>query len=326
MKKILIIGFSVTADSKGYAEIAKQLLTQADPTLDVHVLGVGGVNPLPLTALFDLINIESSGYTDVVLEIATSIYGLKISSVEEEILDVLYGILHRLQAAGIRTSFVNLFRDNFDYNYHIFDMVIESICSRHDVRLLDLGRQLLVARGRVFCRSLLRDDVHTNETGSNFQGVSVASFILDFVADRKYRNFKFPAPRKIRRGIEFKNYTTHRTAFRRSGLSCEVAVLNEFESISIPLPDDVNVFGISFISGPRSGDIEIDFHDGNPHRLSCFDEYCFYKRYNFARFKTRSSLGSVKVSQLSGISAVSLKKGDKDSSPRIGELVQLHYY
>ena len=326
MKKILLVGFSVTADSNGYAELTKKMLQLADPSLKVDILGVGGVNPLPLTALFDLIFIEEMGYTDVVLEIATSIYGLKISSVEDEVIDVLYGILHRLQNAGVRVSFVNFFRDNFDYNYHIFDMIIESICARFDVKLLDLGRKLWVSKGRNFCRTLLRDDVHTSETGANYQALSVASFILDFIADRKYRNFSFPPPRMVRKAVNCSKFSDSISLFSRSGLKCEVANIYELESINIELPIGRMLFGVSYLSGPRSGEIKLDFHDESSIAVQCFDEYCFYKRYNFSRFKPRRSVGQVTITQLAGVPTQSLKKGIKDYSQRLGEIVQLHYY
>ncbi len=326
MKKILLVGFSVTADSSGYADLTRRMLKVADPNLSVEILGIGGVNPLPLTAIFDLISIEQIGYTDVVLEIATSIYGSKISSVEDEIIDVLYDILNCLQKAGVRVSFVNFFRNNFNYDYHVFDMVIESICSRYGVKLLDLGRNLLVSKGRIFCQNLLRDDVHTNETGANYQAISVASFILDFVADRKYRNFTFPSPRRIRKAISCSKFSEKTSLFSRSGLSCRVAEIYQLNSIKIDLPIGVMIFGVSYLSGPRSGQIEIDFHDESTIVVQCFDEFCFYKRYNFSRFNPRRSVGSVTITQLAGMPTNPLKKGIKDYSERLGEIVQLHYY
>lgn len=325
-RKILLVGFSVTADKNGYAEVVKKLLTQSDPGLDVDILGVGGVNPLPLTALFDLIDIDSKSYTDVVLEIATSVYGMKIASVEDEILDVLYGILYRLQKSGVRVSFVNLFRDNFDYNYHVFDMLIESIAQRYDIRLLDLGRGLWVARGRDFCRSLLRDTVHTNESGATFQGVAVAGFILDFLLDRKYKNFKFPAPKRDRKAVDVFSMCEATCRFSRSGLICSPGVIEEMQSVDVDIAFSSTIFGFSYISGPRAGEIALDFQDGDRLVVPAFDEFCFYERYNFYRIRKNVPAGTVRVTQLSGIPDISLKKGSRDASPRIGKVLQLHYY
>ncbi|MFM2119897.1 MAG: hypothetical protein RL722_1365, partial [Pseudomonadota bacterium] len=178
--KLLILGFSVTADPDGFAARVKRKL-ESRPQGDYNVItcGIGGVNASVLPEIYSQLLRRHNHFDLVVLEIATSILGQKINDWRREGLNVLYDLCTRIQQGGAKVAFVNLYRDEFDYDFHLYDMMIEAVAARYHIPLLDLGAGLAREQGKAHCRTLIRDAVHTNPEGAEFQALKVQDFILD---------------------------------------------------------------------------------------------------------------------------------------------------
>jgi BNR repeat-containing family member len=328
MVKVLLFGFSVTEDRNGYSDwiIKKAKLSKEE--INIIVCGVGGLNPLPLATLYEQLHASKGPFDYVFLEISTSIYGTKVVDWEFSVLDLLYDVISRIQKLGAQTAFINLYRDDFDYSYHVFDMILESLSLRFDIPLLDLAARLKRLRGEKFCRSLLRDVVHTNHSGSEFQGSSISDFISETVWRRR-RNKPVPAPKRIARVVRFSDAAVgpELEQFSRAGLDLILVRIEAGKSCTINIPDGAILYGISYISGPLAGDLVIQFsNDGNSLVVSAFDEHSYYPRYNLRRFEERRGCQSVTVTQTEQMPVVQPLKGVPDTSPRVGLLAALHYF
>ena len=321
--KVLLLGFSVTADSNGYVPVVKRLLSSVGITVDY--CGVGGVIPTPLPHILTTVNAERGPYTHVFLEIATSVYGMKLGSTDNDGLDLLYDIFCVTQKTGAQIGMINLYRSNFDYQYHYFDMLIEALCARYSVPLLDLGHGLLAQKGAEFCATLLRDTVHTSDAGSQFQGEEVAKFVAATVVSSS-RNKVIPVPRFNRHALDARELVPwyEKKQFKRSGLLINYIEIGECSSERISLPIGTKIIGVSFLSGPQSGRFLLRLgSEGREVKVEAYDEHCFYERYNFMRFAV-AACDSVTIEQLPGRPDIKLRKGEVDSGPRIAKIVALH--
>jgi hypothetical protein len=324
MTKVLVLGFSVTAERGGYADLVREGVRQAG--IDVHVCGVGGVNPLPLPVIYEGLLEQHGPFGHVFLEIATSVYGTQIADWWRDGLDVLYDLFSCIQASGAEPALVNLYRDDFKYPYHVFDMVLESLSRRFNVPLLDLGASLLATQGVEFCRSLLRDVVHTTPQGSQYQAEAVSRFILDTIHARM-KSRPFPQPLVRRRAVPFVcgGTSIEGADFHRSGLRVKHAVLPSGSTCAIKLPSNAQACGISFLSGPLSGELELRFESSTRiDTVQAFDEHCYYERYNYRRFSP-IRCETVTCTQLPGIPSTKLRKGEPNLAARVGKPVALHY-
>lgn len=322
--KVLILGFSVTADKGGFAELVRR--RAADHGIEVVVCGAGGVYPLSLPLVFEHVCRQRGPFDYVFLEIATSLYGAKVTDWKHDGLDLLYQIFSSIQATGAELAFINLYRDNFDYRYHVFDMLLESLAHRFNVPLLDLSAGLLAQRGVEFCRSLLRDVVHTTVEGGEFQAEAVWNFLCATLR-RDTRCLPFPCPIRRREAVSFIDGCggMESGAFSRSGLELRYGILKAGEECTIMVPPHARVSGISFLSGPLSGKLELTFRGANKIEvIQAFDEHCFYERYNY-RLLNLEGCESVTCRQLEELPGVALRKGEMDRGQRVGKLVALHY-
>lgn len=231
----------------------------AEARIEVHVCGVGGLNPLPLPALYDL--------------------------------------FERVARSGAGVALINLYRDDFDYPFRLYDMRLESLAARHGRQLLDLGARLARDEGRTFCRGLLRDTVPTDKEGAQFQAGQVWQFVR--AGARAQAIFAATDRRRIGRGRK-----PHAGRAGRRG----------------------NPRPFSFLSGPRSGVVEIFLHGSDaPVSVEADDQFCFVTRYDFARIGPAPGCAAVTITQTEAAPTARLLKGEHDPSPREGLLVGFHY-
>jgi len=326
-KKILILGFSVTEDGKGFAQVAKKLLSTTNPEIEVHVRGIGGITPQLLSVLFEQFDKNDGSFTHVLLEIATSVYGKRqFESIERDVLDVIYDLLHKIQLSGAQISLVNLYRSDFNYSYHYFDMILESICNRYKLPLLDLANGLLVEKGSESLAPFLRDVVHTTEAGAEFQGREVASFINEVIACN-ILNKKIPTPRNLIRSLSIVNQSVDfpQYVYKRSGMELIGVSIAEGENLAISIPDGYSFCGISFLSGPLSGNLGLKFDGAEKETIiATYDEFCYYDRFAFRWFNGFVKCKSIVIRQLPGMPSVQLKKGSADNGARLGRLFEVY--
>ncbi|WP_306396787.1 hypothetical protein [Telluria beijingensis] len=325
--KVLLLGFSVTEDRLGYAHVAKKLLLVSHPEIDLYICGVGGITPQPLSVLFEHVDKQHGPFSHVFLEISTSAHSkYTLHSVERDVLDVAYDLFRKIQTTGAEVSLINLYRKDFDYEYHYFDMLLESLSARFQIPLLDLGNKLLAERGREALAPFLKDYVHTTEAGADFQGREAARFIGEVVTSGA-RNKKTPLPRTTISSLSVISQVTNASQYwyKRGGIELTAASIDEGNEIEILIPDGYSVCGISFLSGPRSGKLGLRFDSAEMETIiSTYDEYCYYERFNYRWFNSHFSGKSVAVRQISGTPDVELRKGSVDSRPRIGRIFDIY--
>jgi hypothetical protein len=329
MRRVLIFGYSVTEDKAGFAALTREL-ARASPLdeIEVEICGVGGLNPLPMAALYERVVKYAGPFDYVFLEFSTTIFGARITDWVREGLDPLYDLFERIMASGARLALINLYRDDFSYPYHVYDMVLESLSARHGIPLLDLGAGLFRHEGQIYCRSLLRDNVHTNQEGAVFQANRVWSFIRSVIRDDRPHN-NLPAPQWHRRALDLATAcpTLQSSQFSRAGLKLTCGVLKAEESCLVTIPEDVQLYGISFLSGPLSGEFTLDFHGVNKRiAIAAYDERCYYLRYNFRRFGLIAGCTAVTITQGASLPDIRLVKGEANLSARVGNPIALHYF
>jgi hypothetical protein len=263
----------------------------------------------------------------VLLEIATSILGLRTRSWESQVIDAIYDLVWTVQQHGARPAFLNLFRSEFDYEYHQYDMLLESLAARYDVPLLDLAAALQRSRGRAFCLSTIRDVTHTNEAGARLQAADVTRFVAGIVADDR-EQARGPRPRIVRRSVALTALVASapRGDHRRAGFSCSYVQLPAGEELSITFDKPTNVLGLGMLSHPRAGDVSVIAPGHAPVPLSAYYASSYYEHYVFRRLTPTLRVTELTLHQLDTMPQVTLNKGQADPGPRAGRLVDLHVF
>jgi hypothetical protein len=326
-QKILILGFSVTEVGDGYAPLVRRALAARASDIEMSTCGIGGLNPLPVPALYNDVLLRQGPFAHVFIEIGTSIYGQTPADSFADKADAVYDLLYTIASSGACVSLINLFRKDFDYDYYAYDMMLEALAYRFDLPLLDLGAGLQRQRGREFACGLLRDLVHTNGEGSQFQAQAIEQFVLEVVAaPRRVQPLPRPKLRRKALWLAEQNGSVNTVPFSRGGLSVAALALPAHQSCTVRIPDGATPLGISFLSGPLTGELEIDGeHFSKPVKLQTYDGHCYYRRFNFAKVAVPASSKSLRIRQLAAMPSVLLSKGQADPSGRVGELFALHY-
>lgn len=321
--RVLLIGFSVTADRGGYAPRAASALQ--DDGHSVDVLGLGGLPVEPLVGHLRA-RLQRQEYDLVVLEIATSVIGLRARSFISQVIDPIYDLLNTIHEHGSQAAFVNLFRSEFDYPYHQFDMLVESIAARHRIPLLDLAAGLERHHGREFCLSTVRDVTHTTDEGAAFQAEQVTRFLSE-VLDDPAPQMRPPAPQITRQIVPVASLVDLPTGrHERAGLVCDYARLAAGQEVDIGMGRRVRVLGVGALSHPRAGELTAVVGERRPFTLDVYYEASYYEHYVWRRLTPVPGADRVTLWQSPEIPALTPAKGEKDEGPREGLLVDLHVF
>lgn len=320
--KILILGFSVTADPSGFAPRVKSYLSRI-PGLEIDICGIGGGNVLIMPPIFDQLSAKSGPYDFVFLELATSVYGSKQSN-WSECLNLLYDLLSRVQSTGARIGLINLYRSDYEYQFHVFDMIIESIAMRYNLALLDKAMGLERDLGPEFCKSLLRDVVHTNVLGAMTQADWVSDFIQKSIVSIIPQHL-LPLPKYQASFLTFssnpKVHPKELFKYKRAGLELDCMILNEDESCSLLLPEEAIVYGISFCRHSLCGKIQLNYgHQTKNIDVMMYDQNSYYTHFGFQRIPHISNAIEITVTQSSETPTIQLTKGEKSIGKRFGLL------
>lgn len=304
--RTLLLGFSVTASQFGYATRLQERFES------LTVIGIGGINPLPLPGLFDSITERHGSFDFVLLEISTSVYSRLAQADDAKI--ILQDLTHRIQSTGAQVGFISLYRDDFDYSVQPFDPLIRSVCEAYGLPLLDLGPGLLASHGREYCRSLLRDVVHTNDHGADFQADHVAEFIRSLESVPKQA--AVPVPKRRHRQLVLGT-----EGFSRAGLDCSYLSIPSGQSHTVDVPGTATVFGVFYITDPASG--FVTFTADHSSTLLLLYELSGTPHFGYQRLNLR---GCVKIEPLPDIPDVKLRKGELSPEPRTAKIAALHIF
>lgn len=312
--KILVFGFSVTAETGGFVERCAAICERKRPDLEVMKVAIGGLHLDYARHL--LKDVVAKHKPDaIIMEIASSVYRLRRGT-EEQIAEYTAGMAAAFslcRETGMRCGILDLPQERIRDN----DWMAEADDKFSQMYKVPLRRVPLDM-------SVLRDNVHPNEKGKDRYAqalfelvVEVADSAPDFSSVKAERSFgAYPV-----QDLDIHNGTFRE--FSRAGFVAPMLELPEGRPIGITLPEPVIVTGLIVLRGPTSGELRLMVGD-KIDRCDCYDRFCYYERLGGALATPRLASG-IAVVQASNLPAEELLKGEKDLGPRRGGITHIIY-
>lgn len=322
-KKILLIGFSVTADFNiGYVPRLQTRIQEAHGSV-LDVVGIGGLHPNCLIYLID--DLVRGDYDRVILEISTSSFR-KLSRSDGDLIWPIIYIMDRLAQLGIPASMIHLPRKDVDFLNDRYASMCDDFIASRGVSIYNIGKD--VQQAGLVDRFIV-DDVHVNESGAQYY----ADRIFDIIGHELNGDSTLISPvvflspefchvefDKIGIGHQVEAGDFHRTGFdvRYVGLSSDTT------SVFLPdLPEFSEIQGFSYLTGPWAGGIEISFkQSGRRKTYQLADEFSYYERFNM-RLTSVEPIGELSVFVTGERPDVKLKKGSLSEGRRQARLAGL---
>lgn len=327
-RRLLVVGFSCTAVTEGFTKYLKEKLAETDPDLDVKLCGFGGLAPPVVSTAMDRMFKQQGPFTHVIMEIATSIYALNTQDTIEAAQDLVDECVERVVKAGAKPAFLLLYRKGFENPKLRFNDVLRQRAEEFGYPVVDLAEGAIKQRGMEFIHSLLVDDVHTNAAGSEFHAEKAIEQLKDWLTDST-------APQRTRAANQRRNsmatspFSKTVGVFEKQDYKLEYSLIPEGKSLTIAPLYPIRLFALTFLYGPKTGNIKITTDTGRPFTLQAYDDTSYYRRMGMrnvgAPMKGRL-IRQITFEQLPGIPDVKLRKGVVDPSPREGQIVDLHFY
>ncbi|MCY6413453.1 hypothetical protein QTA56_15170 [Acinetobacter sp. VNH17] len=314
MKKILILGFSVTADKKGYATFIKSRL-ESEQIAEVDVIGLGGIHPIDLVYLYNSIVIKE--YDFIVLDVSTSAFRDFVKD-KKDITFTFFALAAKTLLHGALPLFINLWKEDVDAVKDFSLKAIDRLGKQMGFPVINIAKLIKKQDHALF----FKDVVHPTEKGTDFYVDKVYKFLLEHMNDRIFtQNLDFKRLNLVsnlysipaEKLISGKN----KQNFQRSGLSCEIVQIESKDGV-VRLDYDVGhpLVRVAGLAGPRTSGLWV--YDGTGKQyLSFYDEYCYYDRLLVRRL-SRLGHGTLSVLLDTEIPNIKLQKGDKNEGPRLG--------
>lgn len=312
--KILVFGFSVTAEKDGFVERAVARCAIENREYEITKVGIGGMQPFYSRHLVE--NIVAERKPDaLILEIATATYRL-IKRTDAQIAE---------HVATMEAAF--------------------AVCQRHEIRcgILDLPQAGLKKddwlaatnsslaekygipiRDVTLAETLLRDNVHPTDEGRDYYADELLK-LLDQVGTTKS---DFDSLRAIKRfdaipvlDLSPSDAVFH--GFARTEFRTQVLSLPAEKSFRLPLPRKLNVTGLLVMMGPASGTLKITIDENNT-LLNCYDRHCYYERIS-GRILPPTLADEIVITQQPDAPAEKLLKGEKYLGARVGGVSHILY-
>lgn len=323
LRRVLIIGFSVTEMPSSYPPRLQRLVAQRRGDVEVAFCGLGGVTIDALAYFVDHVIDAYPEYDHICYEVATGngrfLYQENLRTYPGFFLEIwswVEALVAKAHARHRSVSFVNFPRQDVNYASDIVEGVIAQFCALRRLPLLPLSYELLVQD--ITLESLLGDVVHPNPAGAELY----AAKVFDFLSNLPDAPHAYPPQPQQRYGAISLPAALARISgtFRRRGFFADYAACEGGEEIVIQLPEPVTVDGVAALVGPRSGALTIVTDVVSEVML--YDEFCYYERMMpiMGGFGTAKDI-TLRVSpELPGIT---LLKGQPDLGPRKLGLIYL---
>ncbi|MGR3378669.1 SGNH/GDSL hydrolase family protein [Salipiger abyssi] len=311
--KILVLGFSVTAEKAGFVEQARARLGGTGVS-ELVKTGMGGMQPYHGRYLFPSV-IAQHTPDAIVLDMATPAFR-NFSVSQDPYKSALHSVLRLCHERGIRLAVLDLPRTDVEYS--------DDWVTRYNARLCaDLGLPYLAVP---LTRGLLRDEVHPTAEGQE----TYAEALLELMG----QTAPVPAlPPTLTEGLArfdaiavdgIAPPTLPREHIDRGELRVEMVEIAAGQAIDISLDGPIRVCGLTSRMGPRTGWLELTMR-GSTLRQASYDKFCYYNRVGAALFGGQNAGGAItcdrlRVTQLPDQPDVALLKGEVDTRPRLGAL------
>ena len=310
--KILVLGFSVTAEKDGYVELAKANLP-AGADLQIEKVGFGGMQPYHGRYLFPGL-IADHAPDVVVLDHSTPAFR-NFSVSREPYQNAYLSFLRECAERGIRLAVLDMPRTDVDYTQDWVTEYNVQICA-----------QLGLPYKRIeLTEGLLRDEVHPTDAGKIVYADALMDLIPRAAAVKLPEGMAQDVPRYGAVTVDrLAGASLSRRRIDRGGFVVDMVELPAGQSLEIDLGGAAKVCGLTSLMGPRTGALRLHFGGGALDQLS-YDKFCYYERMGAALFGGQNASGAktcsnLRVEQLPTLPDVELLKGTKDTSDRIGAL------
>jgi len=313
--KVLVLGYSVTAETPGFVEIADAMPETASYTL--HKVGLGGFQPSSAIHVFNT-EIQRWHPDIVILEQSTPAFRLYSPNRSDYSL-WLMSLLRSCAEINAKFGFLELPRRDLDFqNDWVIDLH-KDYCERYG-----LG-QIIGPKDR----GLLRDEVHPNENGRQYFAESLIAAIKGSGAIRIDNSEFIGVPEymalQINKMIGSEKFSVE--TYNRSGFDSDMIFLKPKETLSISFDQPICINGYIGMSGPKSGNMWVTLND-ECKKIAMHDKYSYYNRPSAHILYSHSNVNKyqcmkIDFEQSPELPDVELLKGEKDTSIRSGAVSHL---
>jgi len=308
--KVLVLGYSVTAEGPGFVEIAA---TRLAPTSGITLVkaGLGGVQPYHARHLFPAI-LRHHKPDAVVLDQSTP--GFRgFPRGKADYFNSLHALLRQVQAEGLRFGFLDLPRTDVDF---ADDWVVDY----HAELAAEYGvpHQIVPLAGH-----LLRDEVHPTDAGRDiFAGALIS--LLDRLAPLTGPTDRFAGAPRYDALMAADLVPEHMPRYRlsRGGYDEDMILVGSGLTLTLPFGQTYTVRGFSGLMWPRCGEFKIKLND-TMIRRQMYNEFCYYPRMGAVVFGTPHDTQTIRASwasfqQLPEQPDIPLRKGTVNTMTRLG--------
>lgn len=308
-KKILVLGFSVTAERPGFVGLAKDTLEQRH-NAEVVKVGLGGLQPYHARYLFPQI-IADHDPDILILDHATPAFR-NFYNDQADYRNSLLSILRECYERRIRVAVIDFPRTDVDYDTDWVSKCHERISSALKIPYL----RIPVTEG------VLRDEVHTTEFGSRFYADALLRIVpLAVEPDVEPAYFEgVPRYGSVKIADILPDEAT--TTIDRGGYATDMITIPARKTLTIPFASPQHIGGFTTLMGPRTGTLELQFSTVTRRQMA-YDQFCYYERMGaFVMPEDVRALpaSSLKITQTADVPAVVLLKGEKNTDTRVGAI------
>ncbi|MDB4279640.1 SGNH/GDSL hydrolase family protein [Paraglaciecola sp.] len=298
---VLILGFSVTADNKGYVE---EFCSAKDNNIVVSKVGLGGIQPHHLAFFMEDI-LKSSQADIVVLEISTA--GFRSFLSQELYVLSIFNILKVVLEKGAKPLIFDVPRSDVDPENDWVADINESICKQFDIQY--------VAAHVYFDEPIdnyFRDGIHTNAKGATKLANILRSEIC-LVECEKFSPSVDSLPSQLRElrlyindaPVNVDNYVE----FTRSGYVGKFQQLGPNSTLELAMNNNDFCHGVFYLMGPETGVFKLQF--GREEKtITALDAHCYYRRLGVYYFPAIQLEAKLLVKSNSERPGVKLLKGE----------------
>lgn len=262
--RILVLGYSVTAEKPGFVGIAKEEI-ESKYSAEVTKVGLGGLQPYHARYLFPHI-IEENAPDILILDQATPAFRNFYKDQDDYRLSFM-SLIRLCSERAIRLAILDFPRMDVDYTDDWVSQCHSGVCNT-------LG----IPYKRVpLIDGILRDEVHTTEYGNRYY----ANFLKEMVHLARYvkvdPSYFLNVPRYG--SIAFSKLLPEQetVSIDRGGYKADLVRIAENETLEIKLPIPIKVCGFTALMGPRTGTMELII-GGSTKRQLTYDQFCYYDR------------------------------------------------
>lgn len=321
--KVNLLGFSVTADTRGYATLLTQDTHRPDG-VEVVRCGLGGCDIFLLPYIYEEI-LGDQRFDVVLLDVTTCGVRNRVKDPDayRRPVEVL---INKIRRHGAEPAFVHLYRKDVDFDDDVFIDTCDQLAESYGIATLNLGKAIQNATDTTLPDRMVWDVVHTTPFGAELYATGIGRFI----AEHRDRWAAGPGRWDERTAAAFASIPAARLldgeargTFARAGYAASFVELASDVPYTARLGDARRIAGLTYLMGPRTGKLRVqDGHGGWKTLINCYDEHCYYERLHSVVFPAVET-DELTFLQLPDLPTAELRKGDRDDGPRVGRIVSL---